>query len=387
MATLVCRGLQSCLDAHLVQEPMTALTLKLVSPSHIFAHSFVDLTYSSPPQQLLEDPKHHHHHHRNHHPISSSSSSNPNMGRGIGGWSFLHAFSTTSCQEPARSDQELPVYVHPLARASSLRLSPRSLELCTENLGCESSNIVAFDGDLRDESKSAKREQRAPSPCSTRQITSVENASLKAKPRNNINKSSHGSNSFPPPLTTIANDSIRVRPHRERGRLILEAVRAPQGNRPFFRAERSHGRLRLCFFKDMSPLPFDSEGQQDGEEEKDAEARTDGDAENETTDNDVAAAAAAEEEEEEEEEEGEDEEEEAEQDGDEDDGEEEEEGMEATQEIAEGKLGMEMLHHHHDHHHDHHHHQRRSWCKGGGGNGHESSRRMLSWKPLLVASS
>ncbi|KAK3417615.1 hypothetical protein EUGRSUZ_H03564, partial [Eucalyptus grandis] len=158
------------------------------------------------------------------------------------------------------------------------------LEMNSSSPPHESSNIVAFDdggdggdGDPRDVNESAKGEQTAPRPWSTRPIMSVENASQKAIPRTNINNSSN-SNSFPPPLTTIANDSIRVRPHREEGRLILEAVRDPQGNRPCFRAERSHGRLRLCFFKDRSPLCFDSE-ELDDEGENDVEARTD-DAEN-----------------------------------------------------------------------------------------------------------
>ncbi|XP_030465877.2 protein FANTASTIC FOUR 1 [Syzygium oleosum] len=373
---------------------MTALRLKLVTPktttNHSFPHSLLDLASSSPPhcnplnttpQQLLEDPKHtHHHHHHQHHPISSSPS-NPSMGLGVGGWSFLHPLSTNKYQEPSEPDQEPPVYVHPLARASSLRLSPLSLELCTENLGSESSNIVTFDdddgdGDPRDESKSAKREQTAPRPWSTRQIMNVENATKKAKPGTNINDSN--SNSFPPPLTTMANDSIRVRPHREEGRLILEAVRAPQGNRSCFHAERSHGRLRLCLFKDRSPLCFDSEEQDD---RVDVEARTDGDAENETAENDVAE----EEEEEEEEEVGgelslvdeqeEEEKEEAEQDSDGDDW--EEEGMEGTHESVGGKSGMEMLQHHHR--------QRPTCCKEGGGNEHGSRKRLLYCKAFLVA--
>ncbi|KAL3727349.1 hypothetical protein ACJRO7_032133 [Eucalyptus globulus] len=392
MATLMCRGLQTRLEPHLVQDPttMTALTLKLFPPHHLAYQLALEMTSSSPPQchpvntppqQLLEDPKHTHTHththHHQHHPISSSSSSNPNTGRALGGWSFLHALPTTtsSCQEPSRPNPEPPVYVHPLARASKLRLSPLSLELCTENLGSESSNIVAFDdggdggdGDPRDVSSSAKGEQTAPRPWSTRPIMSVENASQKAIPRTNINNSSN-SNSFPPPLTTIANDSIRVRPHREEGRLILEAVRDPQGNRPCFRAERSHGRLRLCFFKDRSPLCFDSE-ELDDEGENDVEARTD-DAEN-----DVAVEEKEDEAEELSSVDGRDEEGEAEAEHDSDGGDgEEEEAMGGThEEMVGGNLGMGMLDHHY-------------WRERGGGNGHESSKKTLTWEPLLVASS
>ncbi|XP_048136525.1 protein FANTASTIC FOUR 1 isoform X2 [Rhodamnia argentea] len=397
MATLVCRGLQSCLDPHLVQEPMATLRLKLVSPKitashHSLARSLLDLNSPSPPhchplpQQLLEDPNPAHHHH--HHPFSSSSS-NPHLGQSLGGWSFLHALSTTSYGEPsATPDQEPPVYVHPLARASSLRLSPRSLDLCTENLGSESSNIVPSpfgddDGDPRDESKSATREQTATRPWSTRQIMNVDNVSKKAKPRTNIDNSNNNSGDFPPPLTTIANDSIRVRPHRGEGRLILEVVRAPQGNRSCLRAERSHGRLRLCFFKDESPLCFDSEEEGDDGGEKDVEAGTEGDAENETAESDVEeeGGGTGEElllvDEEEEEEEDEEEEGEAEQDGDGDDW--EEEGMEGSDGIVGGKPGMEMLHHRHRHRHP----QRSSCCKGGGKE-HESNRRLFDLEAFLV---
>ena len=52
---------------------------------------------------------------------------------------------------------------------------------------------------------------------------------------------------FPPPLTMIrGSESVRVRPHREGGRLVLELTKVKV---PFcFRAQRSHGRLRLCFW-------------------------------------------------------------------------------------------------------------------------------------------
>ncbi|KAJ0031971.1 hypothetical protein Pint_13680 [Pistacia integerrima] len=50
-------------------------------------------------------------------------------------------------------------------------------------------------------------------------------------------------------------ESLQVRPHREYGRLIIKATKAPP-TRSLFQVERSHGRLRLSFY---TPFYHDSE--------------------------------------------------------------------------------------------------------------------------------
>jgi len=55
-----------------------------------------------------------------------------------------------------------------------------------------------------------------------------------------------------------------VRPHRENGRLVIEVTKVPQS--PLcFQAERSHGRLRLCFLTNHTPS-FDPEEEDDADE-------------------------------------------------------------------------------------------------------------------------
>ncbi|KAK1387771.1 The fantastic four family [Heracleum sosnowskyi] len=145
--------------------------------------------------------------------------------RDSGGWNFLESLSNCS-QNPKKTFNT--ERFHP-----SLKLSQKSLELCTEKLGSETGSDDTVDIDILSftstESKCAKS--------STRTHGHVSLAK-KANAR-----------SFPPPLTTISgSNSIQVRPHREGGRLIIEAVEAPS-TRACFEAKRSHGRLQLRFLK------------------------------------------------------------------------------------------------------------------------------------------
>ncbi|KAG5061687.1 hypothetical protein JHK87_002716 [Glycine soja] len=126
---------------------------------------------------------------------------------------------------------------------SLLRLSPKSLELCTENLGNETGcdDIITETGiELLSSSSSS-------SSSSTR-----EQKSRKAR---------EAARSFPPPLTTIrGSESIRVRPHREGGRLVLQLTKVPS----CFQAQRSPGRLRLCFWTDIQTQEHEDEEDDDG---------------------------------------------------------------------------------------------------------------------------
>ncbi|KOM26596.1 hypothetical protein LR48_Vigan303s001800 [Vigna angularis] len=116
---------------------------------------------------------------------------------------------------------------------SSHRLSPKSLELCTENLGNETGSDIIESGIELLSSHSSECGDGEVSPGMIR-----EKRERKARE----------GRSFPPPLTTITgSESIRVRPHREGGRLVLQLIKVPSS----FRAERSPGRLRLCFWTEM----------------------------------------------------------------------------------------------------------------------------------------
>lgn len=205
MATMVCRGLQSCLDPHLSDQrtfifPPFELPLKHPSISLIDSDQ-THILNPSPPAGI------------------------PNSGAGDGGWSLLQSLA------PPASKQE-SVYVHPLTkRFNPTGLSEKSLNLCTENLGNETgSDIIEntiFSPEIDGEDFHRKWEK-------------------KPHFNSNLHSSSHR---LPPPLTTIREtESFRVTPHREEGRLIIAAVKSPS-RAPCFLAERSGGRLRLCFAK------------------------------------------------------------------------------------------------------------------------------------------
>lgn len=87
----------------------------------------------------------------------------------------------------------------------------------------------------------------------------------KGQPRQLSTAKKAKTQNFPPPLTTIrGSEPLRVRPHRENGRLVIEVTKVPPS--PLcFQAERSHGRLRLCFLTNPTPS-FDPEEEDDAEE-------------------------------------------------------------------------------------------------------------------------
>lgn len=242
MAAIVHHGLQS----HLESQHTESIALKLRLPSSkpplpqlidlAFKPSFWDSNSTIKP-----------HNEEN----NKSTPSNPNS------WSFLEALSNIT-KEPS---QNQTTYVHPQQKRFSLSLSPKSLQLCTENLGNESGSDSGSDSDENSidmfssvNGNSGTREQtqqRQP-----RQLSTAK----KAKTQN-----------FPPPLTTIrgGSESLRVRPHREDGRLVIEVTKVPPSS-SCFHAERSHGRLRLCFLTNHTPS-FETEAA--AEEEDDVEEK------------------------------------------------------------------------------------------------------------------
>ncbi|KAK7270014.1 hypothetical protein RIF29_22859 [Crotalaria pallida] len=242
MAAIVYHGLQSHLESHIVES--RTLRLRLPSPKPLPSLSQqqpIDLSFKS----CLWDSNfktHHEVNNNNNMDTNTPLSTNPNN---KSGWSILEALSYVSTKEPSSQ------YVHPQQNRSSIVLSPRSLELCTENLGSESgSDIVENDIDMHMLSSSCieTREQKKPS------------NSLAFKKGKAMN--------FPPPLTTIrGSESLRLRPHREDGRLVIEVTKASPMSSSCFHAERSHGCLRLRFLDNHIPC-FDSE-EEDEEKKED----------------------------------------------------------------------------------------------------------------------
>lgn len=153
-------------------------------------------------------------------------------------------------------------YVPPLTRSpSSISLRERSLEMCTEDLGNETgivdhvSESVVVPSIPTDRSRSDQNSLEPP-----------QHAGAKEPTRR----------SFPPPLTTISGvKSLQFRPHREDGRLVIEAIET-LSSYPQFQAERSDGRLRLCFLREpasscVDSIDDDEERMSDGDEMEDDE--------------------------------------------------------------------------------------------------------------------
>jgi hypothetical protein len=168
----------------------------------------------------------------NHHEESINNTETYQNKPNNGGWNFLDALSNIS-QNTSKKETTTITYVHPQQKPSSLVLCPKSLELCTENLGSES-GIDIVENDMLLSSLGTMEEQRQP----CRQVLA---ATKKVKTQN-----------FPPPLTTIrGSESLRVRPHREDGRLVIEVAKVPTST-CCFQADRSQGRLRLCFLTNQT---------------------------------------------------------------------------------------------------------------------------------------
>ncbi|KAF9673902.1 hypothetical protein SADUNF_Sadunf10G0072200 [Salix dunnii] len=240
MATMVCQGLQSCLESPIVES--RALRLRLSSPNPYFAQS---LELALKPCLLDSDSKEVsgkcHYEETSH---KTGFLYDKHTSPDLGGLSFLQVLSTGP-EGPKESMGEGNIYVHPLINRSSSMLSGKSLELCTESLGSESgsdmteSSIFTLSSPDSRAGISPSREQQK-----SRQL-------LGAKKAN--------SRSFPPPLTTMSESkSLQVRAHREDGRLIIRAVEAPSRH-SYLHAERRDGHLRLSFIKD-STSDFDSTG-------------------------------------------------------------------------------------------------------------------------------
>ncbi|KAF6162799.1 hypothetical protein GIB67_029068 [Kingdonia uniflora] len=137
-------------------------------------------------------------------------------------------------------------YIHPVVKRSLATLSEKSLEMCTETLGCETgTNIISGYSSSSDGYSMSDSETMSPT-----------------RERPNFGQISKGKklniHSFPPPLPSASRtNGVQIRPHREGGRLVIKAVKvAVPPSQSYLEAERSDGRLKLRFVEDYESLDF-----------------------------------------------------------------------------------------------------------------------------------
>ncbi|KAL8192058.1 hypothetical protein R6Q57_028179 [Mikania cordata] len=199
MDSFVSQGLQSCLEHRLAESI-------LQTPKS-----------SSKPTQLHQKPK----------PSNNGESVTNNNG-----WGFFNVFENPTSNHV--EDDE--VYVHPMVKRSASALSTMSLEMCTESLGTETGSDVS---ESSDEFNWEEKERFA--------------GLLRSKSRRKpVNRRAAGGG-FPPPLTSISSSdvTVKVRPHRVGGRLVIKAVSVSFSDcGTKFEAQRTNGRLSLSLLRD-----------------------------------------------------------------------------------------------------------------------------------------
>ncbi|KAI3742740.1 hypothetical protein L1987_60434 [Smallanthus sonchifolius] len=171
------------------------------------------------------------------------------------GWSFLKVLENPS-KDSKNLDENDSVYVHPMVKRSASALSTKSLEMCTESLGSETGSEGSESGDefcaISVEERERLREI---------QISKCRNIGRKIR-----------RSEFPPPLTSISGSDggMKVKHHREGGRLVIQAVSFYNCGTSFA-AERTNGRLKLSMSRDCS-VNYESERvKMEGYEEEESE--------------------------------------------------------------------------------------------------------------------
>ncbi|XP_042482217.1 protein FANTASTIC FOUR 1-like [Macadamia integrifolia] len=304
MSTAVCQGLQSCL------EPWTKLTATSPYFARSLSFSWTAYVSDSDSEKDLKEQSNIEKDNNNNNNSSNNDQQNKNCdinnsnnnqlrssGGDMGGWSFIRALTNTSegPKAAAAAEEKEKLYIHPLVKKRSLKLSERSLEMCTENLGSETGSVISEDISIQplncEREKSLIRRRERANSSSLRQLTGV------------------NSREFPPPLTTISwSSQVKVKTHREGGRLLMKTVRVPC-SQSCFQAEREDGRLRLHLSSNYSKRfepEFDPQATSAVEEEEEAEAEAEAEiegGEEEEEEDDRGEGNEVEEEEEEEEEE------------------------------------------------------------------------------------
>ncbi|GAB4829596.1 hypothetical protein Ancab_019264 [Ancistrocladus abbreviatus] len=149
----------------------------------------------------------------------------------LGGWSFLQALTNTSpISKGLKYEDEKGEYVHPMVKRSASALSEKSLEMCTESLGCETGSIIS---DSNDDFSNFSWDNERFQPPKSRDFGGGRRLGLRG--------------SFPPPLTTMSG-GVQMEGRRVDGRLVVMAV--AKSLQTCFKAERRDGRLRLHYVND-----------------------------------------------------------------------------------------------------------------------------------------
>ncbi|KAK4773193.1 hypothetical protein SAY87_028212 [Trapa incisa] len=160
-----------------------------------------------------------------------------------GGWNFLQYSFAFADNLPQESAVKKDAYAPPPVWQSSptVRLSERSLQLCTENLGSETGTDVSEGDSIF----SYVRNSEIPTVCPTA-ATRQRSGGRKVNPVRQI----------PPPLTTLRGaECLHVRIHRQEGRLVINSVKPPPKSPGRFHAERVDGRLRLSLIRAEDHFP------------------------------------------------------------------------------------------------------------------------------------
>lgn len=233
MAAIMFHSLPSCLDSQLVESRLH--NIRLPSPKPI------DLPFKTCFWESNTKP----HFEEN---MTKTETIKSNLNEDS--WSSIQSLSKSNASQGLEEN----TYVHPNVKLPWHKLSPKSLELCTENLGNETGcDISEFSIDMLS-------------------LTNLASDNLEKKEeRKNSRQNLRGevrTKNFPPPLKSMrGSESIRVRPHRENGRLVMELTKVAS-SASCFQADRSNGRLRLSFWNDPEVQGYSKEDKsQEFEEE------------------------------------------------------------------------------------------------------------------------
>ena len=188
--------------------------------------------------------------------------------------------------------KSLPPYIHPLAKRTKSSLSRKSLEICTESLGSETGSDgpvssyppseslgsdTGSDGlvssyppsETEDTEEHQQNQQEQEHEEDKKEVEDKEQEVLEVARFNYGGVAATAKKSpprsFPPPLPSLSRQdgpSLQMRPHRDNGRLVLEAVSLPSFNN--FCVQRQDGRLVLTFANQDQEIAENDEKENDG---------------------------------------------------------------------------------------------------------------------------
>lgn len=248
MSSVVCQNFQSCF------EPRT-LGLQVSSNQLAFLCDMRSPTVSESRFNTEQPHKYYNHGNNNTYKQKTTNSDS---------WSSIESITKV---DEVDEKKEKSTYIHPMVKRSSSALSGKSLELCTETLGCETGTNVDDDDNVSFSTSSMSSNSVESCRSPARKTSNSQQFSVHEKVITSPRRS------FPPPLTSIGNSSdcnVQFRPHREGGRLVIKAI-AVATSPTCFQAERVNGRLRLLLKEQVF-----NEDQENEEEEEDDENENDG---------------------------------------------------------------------------------------------------------------